>query len=171
MDIKEFFQQSAGKWFSQRSSHQLASKQSEGGRSTLMMESLEPTDPVVVQLCQQQQIDPAQALCSLSISWDGTIEPGSTKKVGSTVLVAIADGRLLQGTKTGQAIGVGRYALGNDEALTLITEQDSLHAEERLWFASPNLRLRTSVIKSPNGFSTASFCSEIRMGATPPANT
>ncbi|HEY9702550.1 MAG TPA: phycobiliprotein lyase, partial [Allocoleopsis sp.] len=42
----------------------------------------------------------------------------------------------------------------------------------RLWFASPNLRLRTSILKRFGGFSMASFCSEIRLGVTkPPAES
>jgi hypothetical protein len=34
---------------------------------------------------------------------------------------------------------------------------------ERFWFANPNLRLRTSVVKRFGGFSTASFCAEMRV--------
>jgi len=33
------------------------------------------------------------------------------------------------------------------EALTLITEYETMSSEERLWFASPNLRMRVSVLK------------------------
>jgi hypothetical protein len=43
-----------------------------------------------------------------------------------------------------------------------------MYSEERLWFASPNLRLRTSILKRFGGFSMASFCSEIRMGGVQP---
>jgi hypothetical protein len=39
-----------------------------------------------------------------------------------------------------------------------------MYSEERLWFASPNLRLRTSILKRFGGFSMASLSSEIRMG-------
>jgi len=65
----------------------------------------------------------------------------------------------------------GRYVMGNDDALVLITEYESMYSEERLWFASPNLRLRTSVLKRFGGFSMASFCSEIRMGTSTPPQT
>jgi hypothetical protein len=58
----------------------------------------------------------------------------------------------------------GRYIMGSDDALTLITEYETMSSEERLWFASPNLRLRVSVLKRFGGFSMASFTSEIRMG-------
>ena len=60
----------------------------------------------------------------------------------------------------------GTYKMGNDGALTLITEYETMSSEERLWFASPNLRTRVGVLKRFGGFSMASFTSEIRMGTT-----
>jgi hypothetical protein len=63
----------------------------------------------------------------------------------------------------------GRYKMGNDGALTLTTEYETMWSEERLWFASPNLRMRVSVLKRFGGFSMASFTSEIRMGGGSPA--
>jgi hypothetical protein len=58
--------------------------------------------------------------------------------------------------------------LGSDDALTLITEYETMSSEERLWFASPNLRMRVSVLKRYGGFSMASFTSEIRTGGLKP---
>lgn len=173
MDITEFFQLSAGKWFSQRTSHHLAFKQTESGESDLRVELLAKDDPVVVQLCQQYEVDPALALCGSRISWDGTTKRGAEKQTGSTVLVAIADpeksnqGKLLRLGHGEKALVAGRYAMGADDALTLITESETMYLEERLWFAIPNLRLRTSVLKQSGGFSMASFCSDIRMGGAP----
>lgn len=174
MDITEFFQQSSGKWFSQRTSHHLAFKQSEGGKSDLTIEMLPKDDPAVVKLCEQYEVDPALALCGARVSWDGTMEWDEEKHSGSTVLVPIADadqpneGKLLreQGYAEKAAVA-GRYVMGSDDALTLITEYETMYSEERLWFASPNLRLRTSILKRFGGFSMASFCSEIRMGGQP----
>ncbi len=93
------------------------------------------------------------------------------KHEGSTVLVPVADpdkpneGKLLRDTGYAEKAPVaGRYVMGDDGSLTLITEYESMYSEERLWFASPNLRLRTSILKRFGGFSMATFCSEIRMG-------
>jgi len=173
MDIMEFFQLSAGKWFSQRTSHHLAFKQTEGGKSDLKIETLPQDDPAVIQLCQQYEIDPALALGGARVTWDGTMEWDEGKHSGSTVLVPVADpeqpneGKLLREMGYAEKAPVaGRYIMGNDEALTLITEYETMSSEERLWFASPNLRLRTSILKRFGGFSMASFCSEIRMGVT-----
>jgi hypothetical protein len=171
MDITEFLQQSAGKWFSQRTNHHLAFRQMGGGKSDLYIEWLSKDDPVVVKLCQQYNVDPASALCGVRVEWSGTVEWDQNKQTGSTVLVPLADpenpneGQLLRAADPSETPSVaGRYVMGSDDALTLITERENLYSEERLWFASPNLRLRTSVLKHPDGFSVASFCSEIRMG-------
>jgi hypothetical protein len=175
MDIREFFEVSAGRWFSQRSSHHLAFKQTEGGKSELKIEMLEATDPEVIKLCQQYEVDPASALCGARVSWDGTMEWDEEKHQGSTVLVPIPDseaphqGKLLREMGYAEKAPVaGRYSMGTDDALTLITEYETMYSEERLWFASPNLRLRTSILKRFGGFSMASLSSEIRLGVTKP---
>ncbi|MBW4515144.1 MAG: phycobiliprotein lyase [Timaviella obliquedivisa GSE-PSE-MK23-08B] len=175
MDITEFFQQSAGKWVSQRTSHHPTFKQPEGGRSDFYIEVLPSSDPAVVQLCQQHGIDAALAVCGVRTRWDGVMEQNKEKRAGTALMVAIADstqpnrGKLLRPSGEAEQRVTGRYVMGDDEALTLISESETLYSEERLWFASPNLRLRTSTIKQADGFSTASFCSEIRMGGAPPA--
>jgi hypothetical protein len=62
----------------------------------------------------------------------------------------------------------GRYKFDSDGALILTTEDENIFSEERLWFASPNLRMRVNILKSFGGFSITSFTSEIRMGGFPP---
>jgi hypothetical protein len=179
MDIQEFFQLSAGNWFSQRTSHHLAFKQSESGKSDIKIEMLPQNDPEVIKLCEEYQIDPALAWGGARVTWDGTMEWDEQKHAGSSVLVPIADpekpneGKLLRDVGYAEKAGVaGRYIIGSDEALTLITEYETMYSEERIWFASPNLRLRTSILKRFGGFSMASFCSEIRKGVgAAPAQT
>ncbi|MCU0517003.1 MAG: phycobiliprotein lyase [Oscillatoria sp. Prado101] len=178
MDITEFFQQSAGKWFSQRTSHYMAPPQLETGTTDLWIDILPLSDPEVIKLCRQYRIEPSIALPGARVKWNGTVGVKQRKQVGSTVIVPIpspdspSTGKLLQQTLTLNAPVAGRYIMGSDGCLTLITETPDLYSEERLWFESPNLRLRTSTVKRPNGVSVASFCSEIRMGgAQPPAQT
>lgn len=174
MDIQEFFQLSAGKWFSQRTSHHLAFKQAENGKSDITIEMVSQDDPAVIQLCEQYDVDPALAWGGARVTWDGTMEGDNEKHAGSTVLVPIADpdkpneGKLLRDVGYAEKAAVaGRYIMGSDDALTLITDYETMYSEERLWFASPNLRLRSSILKRFGGFSMATFCSEIRMGGTP----
>jgi CpeS-like protein len=179
MDIKDFFQMSAGKWFSHRTSHHLGLNQSESGKSDLHIELLENIDPAVVQICQQHQVKPELAVCGMRVTWEGYMQRDPSKLKGSTVLVPIADlaqasaGQLLRKVNSGDKIpGASRYEIGTDAVLTLTIEDEILWSEERIWFASPNLRLRTSVVKHLDGFSLASFSSEIRMGVTQlPVNT
>lgn len=174
MDIVEFFQQSAGKWSSMRTSHHLAFKQQEGGKSTLEIELLDASNPDVIKLCEMYQIDPSTALCGARVTWDGTMEWDQEKHAGSTVLVPIADGDDISEGKLLREMGyaekapvAGRYMMGENE-LTLITEYDTMYSKERLWFESPNVRLRHSILKRFGGFSMASFCSEVRMGGVKP---
>ena len=178
MDIQEFFQLSAGKWFSQRTSHRLDFPQIDSSKSDIIIEII-PTDSIsVVKICQQHNVAPTLAWGGVQVTWDSTTEQDKIKRTSSTVVVPIADldnpnqGKLLQETSNGQTPDAGRYAIGSDDTLTLITENDRMYSEERISFASNNLRLRTSVVKQLGNFSTTSFWTEIRMGVVqPPAQT
>ncbi|HTL89831.1 MAG TPA: phycobiliprotein lyase [Leptolyngbya sp.] len=178
MDIVEFLQQSAGKWLSMRTSHQSAFKQQEGGKSTIEIELLEKSDPAVIQLCAQYKVDPETALCGARVMWDGTMEGSGEKRAGSTVLVPIADsenpasGKLLREMGYGDKAPVaGRYEMTENNELTLTTEDDTMYSKERFWFESPTVRFRHSILKRFDGFSMASFCSEVRMGGGTPKAT
>ncbi len=175
MDINDFFQMSAGKWFSHRTSHHLGLNQSESGKSDLYIELLQKTDPAVLQICQQHEVNPDLAVCGIRMTWEGFMQRDPSQLKGSMVFVPIADlelasgGQLLRQVNSGEKTpAASRYKIGADESLTLTTEDQTLWSEERIWFVSPNLRLRTSVVKHLDGFSLASFSSEIRMGLKPP---
>ncbi len=191
MNIEEFFQLSAGKWFSHRTSHHLAAgkwfshrtshhlafNKSEDGKSDIIIEMLTADHPEVIKLCQLYKIPPSSASCGAKVSWNGATEGVQQKYSGSTMLVLVPDvdkadeGKLLREIgDTEKALVIGRYKIGSDEALTLTTESETIWSEERLWFASPNLRMRVLVVKRIDGFSTASFTSEIRMGGSPAAS-
>jgi hypothetical protein len=85
---------------------------------------------------------------------------------GTLALVAIADsattGRLVTPTS------ISTYEIGTDGSFALTAKTDLFHSQERIWFASPNLRLRTILIEGKHGFSMSSLCSEIRMGGARP---
>ncbi len=173
MNIEEFFELSAGKWFSHRTSHHLAFKQSESGKSDIVIEMLTVDHPEVIKLCQQYEIELNRASCGARVTWKGTMEWDEQDHNGSTVLVTVpnednpAEGKLLREMGYAEKAPVaGSYKMGDDDALTLITEYETMWSEERLWFASPNLRMRVGVLKRFGGFSMASFTSEIRMGGT-----
>ncbi len=169
MDINTFLEQTAGNWFSQRTTYQIAQNQVENSKADLSIKILPPEDPRIGQLCQQHHLNSNLSLGAIASSWDNSPDWGKPQQKGSTMLVLIADEhdsqtgtifRLLNNSE--KQVIVGRYILGNDRALTLNLEQDSNFIEERIWFASPNLRLRTTIIKNGDEFTTTSFYSEIR---------
>jgi CpeS-like protein len=183
MDIQAFFQLCDGKWISQRTTHQLLEQNNQSGRSDLWGEILDAGDGDVVALCQQLKVDPALALCGLRLRWSEVAEAYQSKfkpkNEGVALMVAIAAhpesaatpeshsstvGQILRSLKADHP-GVGTFSIGADEALTLRFEDAGAISEERIWFASPNLRLRSSSIKKDDVVCITTFCSEIRMVA------
>ncbi|WP_017300305.1 phycobiliprotein lyase [Nodosilinea nodulosa] len=171
MDIVNFFETLAGKWFSQRTTHDLAGQSSQAGKSNLLIEFLPATDGDLAQACAPLGHDPSQIACGLRIHQDSQID-GQTQKIQSTALMVIfppteaETGVLVQAASSSPALQ-GNYRLEN-EILTIVTPTEAGQVEERLWFVNPNLRMRTSVLKSGNTVQIASFCSEIRMGLVSP---
>ncbi|NJL11185.1 MAG: phycobiliprotein lyase [Calothrix sp. SM1_7_51] len=176
MNIEEFFQQSIGKWFAHRTSHDLADKKSLEAKSDIVIDSVSTNAPEVINLCEMHQIQPNNIACSVRINWNDTTKLNQ-KNTGSNVLVFVPDaknkdeGQFLRSVSSSEKNVPGHYKLGTDESLTLIFETENFYSEERMWFASSNLRMRVSVIKQGKDFSMTSFTSEIRMGVAPPAQT
>jgi len=175
MDVKEFFEQCAGKWFSQRTSHYLDFRPAKSGKSDIFVETLSTDTPEVIKLCQEHDINPEVALFGLRYRWEGTIEGKKEKNIGSTLIVPVPhvdkpnQGLLLQERgNSGKSSTVGHYILSEDGALTMTAEDKNIYSEERIWFASPNLKLRSGIIKRSGRSTQASISSEIRMGLTQP---
>lgn len=172
MDIVNFFETLAGKWFSQRTIHNLASQSSQAGESNLLIEFLPATDADLTNACAPLGHDPSHIACGLRIHQDSLLD-GETQKVQSSALMVImtaneaGEGVLVQAAASAPALQ-GSYRV-EDEVLTIVTPTDAGQLEERLWFANPNLRMRTSVLKTGDVVQMASFCSEIRMGMAKPA--
>ncbi len=188
MNVQEFFELSAGKWFSQKTSHHLTLKQSQQGKSDLEIDILPHDDPQIVQLCQAAGIDPSLTWGGAKYTWKGTSHwdnqsQSLTNQQGSTIVVSIPDrsaansGRLLQSTvlscfhgretrpeqaAAGESPLIAQYQLGDDDALTLTIDRDNTHSEERIWFESPNVRVRTTIVTRTNGDNIATFYSDIR---------
>ena len=172
MDIREFVKRSIGRWKSQRSGHTLAFKHFEEVISTIDIVSLAGSDSAVIDLCKSVGIDPAAVISPFSMSWEGRSDwDEEDTMTGSCVLVPIPDrdkknqGKLLRSQGYAETIAaVGDYYFTSDGTFVLLTEYDRAAAEERIWFATDNLRFRVSSIKTSDGKGvvTASFASEIR---------
>ena len=167
MEIVNFFESLAGKWFSQRTTHYLTSQSSQVGQSNLLIEFLAHTDSSLKQLCTQLGQDPSQIACGLKVNQDSRMEGDTQNTKSSTLMVAMhpndqGKGVLVQSFPN-QSTAKGEYTVEHG-VLSIFTQANDGVIEERLWFVNPNLRMRTSVFKTGDQVQTASFCSEIRMG-------
>ncbi len=173
MDVREFFELSAGKWFSLKTSHHLVVKQSEQGKSDLAIEILASDSPQVTQLCQQAGVDNAAIWSGIRYTWEGTLvwdthPQNPTNRRGEQIAIVVPDapaaktGKLVYSNGKAAAPQVTKYTMGEDNALTLVSERDNTRCEERMWFESDNVRLRTTIVTQANGDVLASFYSEIR---------
>jgi phycoerythrin-associated linker protein len=173
MDIIQFVEQSIGQWRSQRSAHHLAFGHFEAVQSIIDIDLLSHDDPAVITLCQAYNIAPDRAVSPFGMKWEGQSDWDEDKPEvkGSTILVPIPDplipdrGKLLRDQGYAETIAAaGDYHFLEDGTFVLITPYENAAAEERIWFANPNLRFRVSLIKTSagSGVVTASFASEIR---------
>jgi CpeS-like protein len=175
MDVVEFFQLSAGKWLSQRTTHHLAFRLAEAGESEIQIEALGIDHPKVLEICELHQVDPSLAVGGSFVSWQASMgwDRADENHEGSTVFVLVPEtpdarqGTLLRERGYAEIVPVaGRYHMDDEGALVLTTEYETMSSVERFWFASPSLRMRTSTVKRFGGFSTATFCTEFRIADT-----
>ena len=171
-NAKEFFQQSAGKWRSQRTTHHLPFRRAESGSSDISVEFLEAGDEKIAAICQMHDVDPASAIGGAFVSWDGSMawDKENEDHKGTTVFALIPDaenprkGKLLRERGYAEIVPVaGEYSMDEEDGLVLITEYETMSIIERFWFVNPDLRLRSSTVKRFGGFNTATFCAESRV--------
>ncbi|MEL7503238.1 MAG: phycobiliprotein lyase [Cyanobacteria bacterium J06554_6] len=174
MDVMEFFQQSAGEWQSQRTTHHLPFRRAELGGSHIQVQALAADSEKVVEICQLHDIDPVLAVGGAFVQWQGEMawDRDEENHKGTTVFALVPDednprqGRLLRERGYAEIVPVvGRYEMDDEDGLLLTTEYETMSSVERFWFATPDLRMRTSIVKRFGGFNTASFCAESRIKA------
>lgn len=176
MDITEFVERSVGRWRSQRSAHHLAFAHFEEVISNIEIELLDAKNQAVIELCQTYDIDPQLIASPFRMSWEGESDWDEEETTaGKTILVPIPDpengktGKLLRDQGYAETIAaVGQYHFNEDGTFVLLTSYDHAAAEEKIWFVTPNLRFRVSMIKTSKGtgVTTASFASEIRSSSS-----
>jgi CpeS-like protein len=176
MDVMEFFKKSEGNWFSHRTGHDLGTRKQEAGKSELSLIWYERNHPKVLAVCEIHQVDPASVAGGAEVTWTGTTAFDEKTHQNIAFLVPVPDkddpssGLILRNKGYAEVAPVaGHYRMNADESMTLITKSSTAESEERLWFASANLRLRTGVVKHAGGFSITTFCSEIRRLPPEPA--
>lgn len=177
----EFFQHSAGQWQSQRTTHHLPFRRAELGGSNITVEALAKDNEKIIDICKLHSIDPALAVGGAYVAWHGEMawdRDGEGNHEGTTVFALVPDqdnprkGRLLRERGYAEIVPVvGRYEMDDENGLILETEYETMSSVERFWFVTPELRMRSSIVKRFGGFNTASFCAETRVADGKPAET
>ena len=176
MNVMEFFQQSAGQWQSQRTTHHLPFRRAELGGSSISVEALSANHEKVVEICKLHDVDPNSAVGGAYVQWNGEMawDKEGENHQGSTVFALVPDaddpqkGDLLRERGYAEIVPViGRFEMDSENGLILTTEYETMSSVERFWFPNPDLRMRTSVVKRFGGLSTASFCAESRVETVP----
>ena len=171
-DAMEFFQRSAGKWRSQRTTHHLPFRRAESGGSDINVETLAADDSKIIEICQMHDVEPNLAIGGAFVSWDGSMawDRENENHEGTTVFALIPDpenhrqGKLLRERGYAEIVPVaGLYEMDDEDGLILITEYETMSIVERFWFVNPNLRLRSSTVQRFGGFNTATFCAESKV--------
>lgn len=176
MDIKTFLDLCAGSWFSQRTNYGSDGAKAESSKADLNIALVAADDAKVNQICLDARIDPKSSTGGLMYSWDTSVDWGKPKRQGSSLMVLVPQeddttkGKLVTNTQLKPGVkSVGTYVLGEDEALTLFVGNEEIQVEERIWFASDNLRLRAATTKQGDRITQTTFYSEIRKA--PPKET
>jgi hypothetical protein len=167
--MMEFFQKSAGVWFTQRTVHHFDRVADESGESKLHVAVVDAHDPRIEKVCEQQRIDPAIAAGGASFMWQPHQEGQEPNPDQAAVLVDIPDdetrrsGRLLRNQGYIEKIPVvSRYWFGQDGILTIDTDYDNNQGQERCWFITDDFRVRVSTVRMMNGVYLMTYCSERR---------
>jgi phycoerythrin-associated linker protein len=174
MDIQSFFQLSLGRWFVQRTSYNFVTQDSTVKTGEQSLELLEQSDPQILQVCREAGVDSALAQNGFTATWKETQLGQPPQPQQSAILVLTVHAAQFQRPQNGILLRSSpllrsEYVLGNDQSLTLFQTTAKHQSLERVWFASSNLRLRTTCIQVGERCLLSAFCSEIRMAVKPEA--
>jgi CpeS-like protein len=172
MNIEDFFELSTGKWFAHRTSHVVAAKQMQEAKSEIIFEKLSVTHPEIARISESCQISSNAQIIALKVNWNDTTKLNQ-KNTGSVILALVPnasnanEGKVFRQVNNTEKPLTGYYKLADDESLTLVIKSEDTTSEEKLWFASDNLRMRVSSLTHSGTLNTSSFTTEIRMGVPP----
>ena len=169
MTMMDFFLKSEGTWFSQRTVHHFDSAQDESGKSNIFVKVLTKDDPKVINVCEQQKVNPALAKGGASFNWQDNLDHGEPNPNYSAILVDIPDsqtgrtGKFLRNRGYIESIPVvSRYHFTNDGVLTIDTEYEKNQGQGRCWFLTDDFRVRVNTVRMMNGVNLMAYCSERR---------
>ena len=173
MKIEHFVALSQGEWKSMRSGHSLAFQQFEEILSEIKIEILDIKNPEIQSILNNSQYKEKQASTPFKITWEAESnwEPNNPENSskGTCFLIPIvktlSKGELIRSLGYAEKTPISsNYRFLDDGTFTLNTKYENTFCEEKIWFASNNLRCRSSIIFSSENHSIlqTSFASEIR---------
>ena len=169
MTMMDFFRKSEGVWFSQRTVHRFDSLADESGLSNLIVKVLDQDDRRVLEVCQEQGVDPALVSGGASFAWQDNLEDKEPNPNYAAILVDIPYspnprlGKFLRNRGYVEGIPViSAYHFADDGVLTIETEYERNQGQERCWFLTDNFRVRVTTVKMTNGVNLMGYCSERR---------
>ncbi|MGD1902577.1 MAG: phycobiliprotein lyase [Geitlerinemataceae cyanobacterium] len=174
MNISKFLRLSHGQWRSQRTGHAWDRCETSELDMLLDIAPLALDDEAVAHACRQCDLDPDTATFPFQVAWT-SIDRASTSADDLSIFVPIPNpdnanyGRIIQSHRNSSApIAIGKYHFNLDGTLVLTTEHPTTIVEEKIWFATPNLRLQVFVSKPKlaSDRTTTTFISENRVIAT-----
>ncbi|MEM1172811.1 MAG: phycobiliprotein lyase [Cyanobacteria bacterium P01_H01_bin.35] len=169
MTMMDFFIKSEGTWFSQRTVHHFDYAQDESGQSNFIVKVLLKDDPKVIEVCEEQKVNPALATGGASFNWQDNLDNDEPNPNYAAILVDIPTsetgrtGKFLRNRGYVEGIPVvGRYHFATDGVLTIDTEYERNQGQERCWFLTDDFRVRVSTVRMMNGVNLMAYCSERR---------
>ncbi len=173
MNIERFISQSEGVWRSMRSGHSLAFQQFEEVTSEIQIRSLPLEDVRVETLLDIYKEKNLLPISPFEIKWssnsDWEEQNDSLISSGKSIMIPLpkssSEGLMIRSLGYIEAQkALSHYSFLSDGTFLLSTQYDQTIAEERIWFASENVRFRASVIKTlgSGGIMQSSFASEVR---------
>lgn len=168
--MMEFFRKSTGVWFTQRTVHHFdRAAADQSGESKLFVQSVEPGDAAIQQVCECQGLDPAIAAGGASFLWQAHPSPSEPNPDQAAILVDVPDdetgrtGKLFRSQGYVEKIPViSRYWFGQDGILTIDTDYEQNQGQERCWFITDDFRVRVSTVRMMDGIYLMTYCSERR---------
>ena len=172
-DALSFFKLSAGRWRSQRTSHHLLHRKAEAGGSVIEVVMVAANDPRLGTIAELHGQDPATLAGGCQVRWSGSMawDKAGEDHQGESLFGLIPtdhngrQGLLLRDRGYAETAPVaGQFRLDEQANLWLTTSYETMDSVERFWFASPNIRLRSSTVEGLSN--TASLCVETRLDAS-----
>ncbi len=173
MDISTFVELSHGEWRSMRSGHSLAFQYFEEVLSEVKIQCLDKNDKSVAELASSVERIKGELIAPFSMAWEAESdwEPDDPTAVSSGQCILIpyqideSHGHIIRSVGYAEAEqAITDYSFSSDGTLILRTVYGQSIAEERIWFASDNVRCRSSILKTSegSGILQTSFASEVR---------